>query len=91
MAPVTPIVLVGCQSDTRKNREILANLSKQGRAPISPEQALTFSQQIGACMYVETTAKVAKTTIGAFEAAGLAFLGKNEKRTPSPKPRRISK
>lgn len=90
MAPATPIILVGCQSDLRKNRDILTNLAKHGRAPISHDQALTFSQQINALMYVETSAKIAKTAISAFEAAGLAFLGKlshkkNGRSTPSPK------
>jgi len=80
VAPTTPIILVGCQSDLRKNRDILASLAKQGRAPISPEQALTFSQQINASMYVETTAKSAKSAIAAFEAAGLTYLGQFEKK-----------
>eukprot|EP00093_Oithona_nana_P004500 04500.XXX_4285_356_1 [CDS] Oithona nana genome sequencing. len=91
VAPSTPIILVGCQSDLRQNREILFNLSKQGRAPISPEQALTFSQQINALMYVETSAKTStRAAISAFEVAGLASMGKLSKprsprSTPSPK------
>ena len=76
MAQSTPIILVGCQSDLRTNREILSGLSKIGRAPVSPQQALTISQQINAVMYVETSAKVAKTAISAFEAAGLSYMGK---------------
>ena len=80
VAPSTPVILVGCQSDLRKNREILSNLSKQGRAPISPEQALTFSQQINALMYVETSAKTStRAAISAFEVAGLASMGKLSK------------
>ena len=80
VAPSTPIILVGCQSDLRQNREILFNLSKQGRAPISPEQALTFSQQINALMYVETSAKTStRAAISAFEVAGLASMGKLSK------------
>ena len=80
VAPSTPVILVGCQSDLRKNREILSNLAKQGRAPISPEQALTFSQQINALMYVETSAKTStRAAISAFEVAGLASMGKLSK------------
>ena len=84
VSPNTPIILVGCQSDLRTNREVLSGLAKQGRAPISPQQALTFSQQINAIMYVETSAKIAKTAISAFEAAGLAYLGKLVKSRSSP-------
>lgn len=91
VAPATPIILVGCQSDLRKNRDVLANLAKQGRAPISPDQALTFSQQINAMMYVETSAKVAKTAIAAFEAAGLGYLGKLEQRSKTPSPKMMQK
>ena len=79
VAPSTPVILVGCQSDLRKNREILSNLAKQGRAPISPEQALTFSQQINALMYVETSAKTStRAAISAFEVAGVGINGKIE-------------
>jgi len=84
VSPNTPIILVGCQSDLRTDREVLRGLAKQGRAPISSQQALTFSQQINAQMYVETSAKIAKTAISAFEAAGLAYLGKLVKSRNSP-------
>jgi len=92
VAPATPIILVGTQADLRKDRDILANLSKQGRAPISSDQALTFSQQINALMYVETSARTStRAAISAFEVAGLAAMGKlvkprSPRSTPSPKP-----
>ena len=60
VAPITPIILVGCQSDLRKDRDVLSALAKQGRAPVSSDQALSFSQHLNAQMYVETSAKTSK-------------------------------
>ena len=57
-APATPIVLVGCQADLRADRLILQNLAKIGRSPVSQEQARSFSQQVDAVSYVETSSKL---------------------------------
>jgi GTPase SAR1 family protein len=91
IAPATPIILVGCQADLRGDRDILHNLSKQGRNVISSDQGLSFSQQMNALMYVETSAKTStRAAISAFEVAGLASMGKlvkprSPRSTPSPK------
>lgn len=72
-----PIILVGCGSDLRTDRDILTSLSKQGKAPVSVDQALSFCQRIGGVTYVETSAKAsARAAISAFEVAGLASMGK---------------
>lgn len=94
-APSTPIILVGCQSDLRNDRDVLTALRKQGRAPVSADQALTFSQQIAALMYVETSSRSStRAAISAFEVAGLASMGKilpktdgdlSPRSTPSPR------
>merc|ERR1711962_1945015 len=57
VAPMTPLLLVGCQTDLRGDRTVLAALSRQGRSPVSTEQARSFSQQIEAVGYLETSAK----------------------------------
>ena len=57
-APVTPIVLVGCQADLRGDRHTINNLAKQGRSPVSADQARSFSRQIDAVSYVETSSKL---------------------------------
>ena len=57
-APVTPIVLVGLCADLRGDRAALHSLAKLGRAPVSSEQARSFSQQVEAVSYVETSAKL---------------------------------
>ena len=81
-----PIVLVGCGSDLRADRDVLTSLSKQGKAPVSVDQALSFCQRIGGVTYVETSAKAsARAAISAFEVAGLASMGKiSATKTPEP-------
>jgi len=75
-APNTPIVLVGCQADMRTDTLVGNALSKQGKSPVSSDQALAFSRQIEAVMYVETSAKSnGRTPSSAFEVAALACLG----------------
>lgn len=75
-APTTPIILVGCQSDMRNDRDVLATLARRGQAPVSADQGLTLSQQAGCVLYVETSAKIsARSTLSAFEVASLAKYG----------------
>ena len=51
-------------------------LGKRGQAPVSVEQGITLSQQIGCVMYVETTARFNRQSVlSAFEVAALAALG----------------
>jgi GTPase SAR1 family protein len=77
VSPDAPIILVGCQSDLRGDRDVISGLAKSGRAPVSSDQALSFSRQISAVIYVETSAKTStRSAISAFEVAGLASLGK---------------
>ena len=69
--PGTPIVLVGCQADIRNDRY------RQGKAPVSADQALTFCQQIGGATYIETSARTSlRNCISAFEVAAMASMGK---------------
>jgi len=75
-APSTPIVLVGCQSDLRTDRTVMALLAKVGKSPVSSQQALSMSQQIDAVMYVETSAKTsARGAASVMEVAALTSLG----------------
>ena len=75
-APSTPIVLVGCQSDLRTDRTVMAALAKVGKSPVSSQQALSMSQQIDAVMYVETSAKTsARGAASVMEVAALTSLG----------------
>jgi len=65
-APSTPIVLVGCQSD----------LCQFVTEVVSSPQALSMSQQIGAVMHVETSAKSSRRGVASvMEVAALTLLG----------------
>eukprot|EP00096_Caligus_rogercresseyi_P015304 TRINITY_DN7759_c0_g1_i2.p1 TRINITY_DN7759_c0_g1~~TRINITY_DN7759_c0_g1_i2.p1 ORF type:complete len:374 (-),score=94.57 TRINITY_DN7759_c0_g1_i2:133-1254(-) len=75
-APSVPIILVGCQSDLRSNKEIISSLSSQGLAPISAEQGLTVSHQIQAVLYIETSSKSSqRAATSAFEVSALTTMG----------------
>jgi len=83
-SPSTPIVLVGCQSDLRTDRTVMAGLAKVGKSPVSSQQALSMSKQIGAVMYVETSAKTSGRGVASvMEVAALTSLGQ------FPQPHRI--
>jgi len=85
-APATPIVMVGCQVDLRADRSALQALSKQGKNPVSPDQAKSFAAQIEAVQYVETSAKIStKGPEGVFEIAALTSL-EQVKKESMPKP-----
>ncbi|XP_068082859.1 ras-like GTP-binding protein rhoA [Anabrus simplex] len=76
----TPVILCGCQNDLRNDIETISSLAKQRRMPVTSEQALAVSRQVGATTYVETSAKTASKAVrDAFEVAALAALGKLNK------------
>jgi len=74
--PPVPLLLVGCQADLRTDRIILASLAAQGKSPVTANQALSFSRQVEAVMYVETEARIStRSSIAAFELAAKTRLG----------------
>ena len=71
----TPIVLVGCGTDLRQDKAVLAALAKLGKSPVSSQQALAMSQQIDA-VYVETSVKTSgRGAATVMEVAALTSLG----------------
>uniref|UniRef100_T1JA45 Uncharacterized protein n=1 Tax=Strigamia maritima TaxID=126957 RepID=T1JA45_STRMM len=79
-SPNVPVILCGCQCDTRNDIDTIASLAKMRRIPVTSEQALNSSRQISATTYVETSAKTSsKNTREAFEVAVLAALGRLNK------------
>ena len=60
-APATPVILVGCQSDLRGDRQTISSLARQGRAPVSSDQARSFSHQMAAVSYVETSSRLSNS------------------------------
>uniref|UniRef100_T1JA46 Uncharacterized protein n=1 Tax=Strigamia maritima TaxID=126957 RepID=T1JA46_STRMM len=73
--PNVPVILCGCQSDTRQDSDSVSNQSKS-----KDGVALETSRQISAATYVETSSKFSsKTAREAFEVAALAALGRLNK------------
>ena len=86
-APATPILLVGCQIDLRSDRHTINHLAKQGRSPVSSDQARSFSQQAEAVAYVETSAKTStQGPASVFELAAKICLEQMKESLQLPKP-----
>lgn len=98
MTNEVPIILVGCQSDARQDRDSPGstiphpNLPASRRplsfgrdlpSPVSANQALKLSQQSGCSLYVETSAReCSRSAISAFEVAALVTLGQLQQHPP---------
>jgi len=81
--PDAPMLLVGTKSDLRNNSEILRTLAVNGRKPVSEEDAVAVSKQIGALGYVECSAMTQDGLTTVFDEAiraALAFQGKKNKK-----------
>ncbi|XP_022241472.1 ras-like GTP-binding protein rhoA [Limulus polyphemus] len=83
-----PVILCGCQSDLRSDMGIASALAKDKQHPVTSEQALVVSRQVGAATYVETSSKqTGRSSQDAFEVAALAALGKlNKTHSTNPRP-----
>jgi len=74
--PPAPLLLVGCQADLRTDRMVLASLTRIGQSPVTANQAMFFSRQVEAIMYVETESRLSSTSsTSAFELAAKTCLG----------------
>ncbi|XP_014247352.1 rho-related GTP-binding protein RhoN-like [Cimex lectularius] len=73
----TAVILCGCQVDLRSDKLTVSELSLVFKSPVTPEQGVNVSRQVGATTYVETSSKnSSKTACDAFEIAALAALGR---------------
>lgn len=77
-APATPLLLVGCQADLRGDRAVLAGLARQGRSPVSKDQAASFARQLGAAGYVESSVRNnSAATQAIFQLAARVSVGES--------------
>ncbi|KAJ7064720.1 P-loop containing nucleoside triphosphate hydrolase protein [Mycena amicta] len=67
--PKVPFVLVATQTDTRDNIEVVNALAALRQRPISTEQGLRLSREVGAARYVECSALTMKGVNDPFEQA----------------------
>ncbi|KAK3089429.1 hypothetical protein FSP39_003538 [Pinctada imbricata] len=56
--PNVPFILVGNKLDVRKDRKALFQLKKWNRRPVSSQDGQDVAKQIGACKYMECSAKM---------------------------------
>ncbi|KAI8839671.1 rac protein [Chytriomyces cf. hyalinus JEL632] len=79
-APNTPMILVGTKLDLREDRETLERLRDRRMAPISFQQGMVCSKEIGAVKYLECSALTQKGLKNVFDDAIRAVLAPPQKR-----------
>ncbi|KAI9354846.1 transforming protein RhoA [Zopfochytrium polystomum] len=65
----TPIVLVGCKKDLRDDPATVAAMARRDKVPVSFEEGMRMSQQIGAFRYCECSAIRGDSVKEVFESA----------------------
>lgn len=75
----TPFLLVGTQSDQRSSVDIKLKLNKEGKKPVTVEEAEHFAKKIGAKKYIECSALTQKNLKYLFDTAILTVLDNREK------------
>ena len=80
-APESKIILVGTKLDLRSDVEQIKNLNNKGLTPVSREQGIELSQEIGAYSYVECSALTQKGVSQLFQVVIESVLkGGNSKK-----------
>jgi GTPase SAR1 family protein len=72
--PKVPIILVGNKIDLRNDKNVIKSLMKTKREPIKHEQGLEMANKIGACTYLECSAKRKEGIQVIFETAARVVL-----------------
>ena len=72
--PTAPIILVGTQSDRRRDARQLQELARYGQEPVSEAQALNLVHCVNAAAYVETSALTQRDLKEAFDQAIVSAL-----------------
>ena len=74
-----PILLLGTKSDLKDDPETVAELAKQGKAPIKYVDGLKLQRKINAVKYMECSAKTLTNIHEVFEAAIRAVIDEKPK------------
>ncbi|ORX56340.1 hypothetical protein DM01DRAFT_1382597 [Hesseltinella vesiculosa] len=74
-----PYLLVGCKSDLRADAKLIQQLAEKNESPIMYRKGFEIAQQIGACGYVETSARLGLNVEAAFLQAVQAVLPKKKR------------
>lgn len=80
----TPMVLIGCKTDLRKDKEQLRKLRAAQLEPITYMQGLSACKQIQAALYLECSAKFRENVEDVFrEAAKVALIALKKAQRPT--------
>lgn len=74
--PRVPVILVGNKTDLRNDSIVLNNLKHLNKTPIRQEQGFQLAKKIGACTYLECSAKTREGVKIIFETAARIVLKK---------------
>uniref|UniRef100_G1QG26 Ras homolog family member F, filopodia associated n=1 Tax=Myotis lucifugus TaxID=59463 RepID=G1QG26_MYOLU len=84
----TPMVLIGCKTDLRKDKEQLRKLRAAQLEPITYTQGLNTCQQMQAALYLECSAKFRENVEDVFREAAKVALSALKKAQRQKHPRR---
>jgi Ras-related C3 botulinum toxin substrate 1 len=73
--PRAPLILVGTKLDLREDPETLTKLESKRQAPITYEQGMQMSKEIGAVKYMECSALTQKGLKAVFDEAIRGAIG----------------
>ncbi|PKK26019.1 ras homolog family member F (in filopodia) [Columba livia] len=74
-----PVVLIGCKTDLRKDKELLRKLRASRQEPITYNQGEAACQQINAQVYLECSAKCRENIENVFKEATAIALNAMKK------------
>ncbi|XP_061783029.1 rho-related GTP-binding protein RhoF [Nerophis lumbriciformis] len=79
--PNIPVILIGCKTDLRKDKECIRRLKAINQAPITYTQGLATQQGMNAELYLECSAKYQENVEDVFrEAAKMALASRRKHR-----------
>ncbi|KAL7060460.1 hypothetical protein AAHC03_09281 [Spirometra sp. Aus1] len=78
--PNVPVILVGNKKDLRNDEKTIRELAKEKLEPVKPEEGRSVAERVGACAYVECSAKTKEGVKEVFEQAAKVALESSRKR-----------
>ena len=73
--PNVPMLIVGTKSDLRTDENTLENLKKEGKAPITEEEANAMVKDLGALKFLECSALTRQGLKNVFDEALTSVVG----------------
>ncbi|XP_006893328.1 PREDICTED: rho-related GTP-binding protein RhoD [Elephantulus edwardii] len=70
----TPIVVVGCKTDLRKDKSLVKKLRKNGLEPVTYNRGQEMARSVGAVAYLECSARLQDNVHAVFQKAAVVAL-----------------